>query len=394
MTNIADVGIECCGCHACEQVCKTEAVSLRENEEGFFYPSVSEHCNGCGICQKVCPVMNTPELNLPAQSYAAYSKDAVSLRRSSSGGIFMLLAEKIIESDGVVFGCAENTPGFPRHVAVGLRSDLPDLQGSKYTESDMKRIYLQVKEYLDRHRAVLFCGTPCQVAGLRNFVGKSEKLTTVDLICHGVPSRKMYREYLRWLSGKRKAVIRRFVFRSKKKHDWSLTFRAEMIKNGKEIFEERMASQSPYYRHYLCGLNCRESCYLCRFAQNKRAGDITLGDFWGIEKIDRDLYNRDGVSAVLINTAQGQRLWDMISDAVHKKAVDILMICKYNGQLNTPIARPAERDTVYRDVLIRGYDYAAKKYGNFPEQTANFFKDLIPNRIRQRIKQNFYNLLR
>ena len=360
---------------------------MQPDAEGFMQPVVASECIECGKCLRNCPVASPVSTDAPLEGFAAYLQNRDTLRNSSSGGIFVAIAEAILASGGVVFGCAEDLPGEPSHVVIEVRDELARLQGSKYVQSDLSGVFGQVVQYLNRNIPVLFAGTPCQVAGLLHFAGPRKNLYTIDLICHGVPSRKMYQAYLSWLEGVTNAKVKQFVFRSKKKHDWSLTYRVEMEANGKQRVQEKMASLSPYYSHFLKGLDYRESCYCCPFARTERVGDVTLGDFWGIENVLPSFRNTDGISAVLINSVKGRELWNWIQDRVVYESVDVAQIVARNGQLRAPTKRPPERDQIYGVLETQGYAGVVRMYENRKEIIVDSIKDCIPNRIRQKIKQ-------
>lgn len=386
MTVLDKLSLECCGCQACAQSCPKDAITLKENVEGFLYPEISDACIHCGKCVKVCPIIEKPELSQPIEGYAAYLKERKALRGSSSGGIFVAVAEEILNKGGAVFGCAETTPGEPAHIVIRSREELPLLQGSKYTQSNMTGVYRQVQEILDTGIPVLFSGTPCQVAGLLKFTGKRENLFTADIICHGVPSRKLYKAYLSWLEKETGSTVKQFLFRSKEKHDWSLTYRVELEKDGRTRTQEKIATLSPYYSHFLKGMTYRESCYVCPYAQSNRPGDLTLGDFWGIERVLPDFYNPDGMSAVLVNTQKGKNLWSAISENVVAQPVDTGLIIQNNGQLKAPTKRSPARDSIYTLLSEEGYQAVSKSYRSKKELLIDTVKDLIPNRVRQNIK--------
>lgn len=386
MTVLDKLERNCCGCRGCAQSCPKGAILFQENEEGFFYPVITEDCVNCGKCIAVCPVLNQPALSQPVEGYAAYLLNQKDLRYSSSGGIFVAIAEHVLSLGGTVFGCAETIPGEPGHIQICTKEELPLLQGSKYAQSNMGDIYRQAKVLLDEGTPVLFTGTPCQVAGLLNITGKRENLWTTDIICHGVPSRKMYKSYLSWLEKKTGSTVQNFRFRSKEKHDWSLTYRIQLEKKGRIYTQEKIATLSPYYSHFLQGVDYRESCYVCPYAQSNRPGDLTLGDFWGVERVLPDFYNADGVSAVLVNTPKGKELWDAISSHVTAQSVHVEQIIQNNGQLRAPTKRPSARNSIYNVLSECGYDAVAKVCRNPKETLVDTVKDWIPNRIRQNIK--------
>lgn len=384
---VESVGENCCGCRGCELVCPVNAITFREDSEGFFYPQVSDECISCGKCLKNCPISNPPKTAMAEHGYAAYFAHRDKLRKSSSGGMFAALAEWVLEQGGVVFGCGEEKPGYPQHMWICEKERVPVLQGSKYVQSDMTGVYAAVAEKLNSDVPVLFTGTPCQVAGLLQCVDPRENLYTADIICHGVPSRKMYREYLAWLEKKTGAQVQEFLFRSKDKHDWSLTFRVLLKKGNRVRKQEKMATFSPYYRHFLKGMDYRKSCYTCPFAQKERVSDLTLGDFWGIERVLPEFENPDGVSAVLVNTEKGEYLWEKLQNTVIAKEVPVELIVANNGQLKAPTKRSPYRDGIYKLLNEQGYDAVAKAYRNKKEEVIDGVKDMIPNRVRQKIKK-------
>lgn len=384
MNNIGIIGKRCCGCRSCEQICHLKAITFQENEEGFLYPTVGTACVSCGKCLKHCPINTRVKHDEGARGYAASLTNREALMNSSSGGVFYALAKVVLDKNGVVFGCAEDVPGKPHHVLVSSMDQLPRLQGSKYVESYIGSIYSDVKAALDSGKTVLFSGTPCQVAGVTNFVGKREKLYTVDIICHGVPSRKLYQKYLSYVEAKRNTPVSRFLFRSKHKHQWSLTY---LIEYSNKKHEEHIASLSPYYSHFLKAYNYRESCYTCPYASRIRPGDITIGDFWGVEAVDESLFSPDGVSAVLINTAHGQQLLDESSAELLLHEVNTEDIIKHNGQLRDPAVRPIVRDNYYDLLNKKGFDWLVKSLYDRKELLFDTIKDYFPNKIRHRIKK-------
>lgn len=388
MNNVAEIKNNCCGCHSCEQVCSVGAIRFQESAEGFFYPVVDEgKCISCGLCLKKCPANEPVYEGLSQKGYAAYFNNTDVLRKSSSGGMFSALATEVLENGGVVCGCAEEKPGQVFHKIINSIEDLKFLQGSKYVESDMSAVYSEVKENLKSGKVVLFSGTPCQVAGVKKFTGNPGNLITTDIICHGVPSRNLYNAYLDWFGKKNGGIVKEYSFRSKEKHDWSLTYRAVVEKGKKDKVYEAIGSLDPYYHHFLRGYNYRESCYVCKYACPERCGDITLGDFWGIENVAPDFYNCNGVSAVLLNSSKGEKLWEFLAGKVTTKQVDVSEIVKHNGQLNKPTQRPEVRDFIYKEFNENGVPFIAKKYKDKREFIFDSVRNLLPNRTRQKMKR-------
>ena len=393
MDNVSKVGLSCTGCHSCEQICTTKAIKLESNGDGFMYPSISDACIYCGLCSKFCHTLKDVQSCFPNSGYAAYLRDTSTLMNSTSGGVFWSMASYILSLKGIVIGCKESPAGFVAHTIIDKIEDLYQLQGSKYVESDLGAVYSTVKELILNDVVVLFSGTPCQVAGLKTFLGRDyNHLFTIDIVCHGVPSQTLYRDYLKWEETKNQGRIESFSFRSKLKHGWSLTYRIGIKRNNKTIEKEHLATLSPYYYQFLQGMNYRESCYSCKYAKNERVSDVTLGDFWGIENVDSEMNNLNGVSAVLINTQQGNILWKACAKDLEYKSVNVNSIISHNGQLRTPSKRPAERDMYYRDWSTKGFNYVAKHYVNSKLIVIDGVKDFIPNKYRQKIKKVIKNV--
>lgn len=387
--SIKVVGNNCCGCRACEQICMQYAISFIENNEGFLFPQVDVgKCNSCGLCQSRCPILR-PNVNKQSFFYkVAYNRNEKELKKSSSGGIFKIFANEAICRHGAVVGCAYNSRGMPEHIIVKDEDELIRLQGSKYIESDIGHIYSAVREELKLGTFVLFSGTPCQVAGLLNFLNhKYENLVTMDIICHGVPSRKLYASYIKWYEDLLDGKIESFDFRSKEKHGWSLTYQVKYLKNHKMKKIEKMASLSPYYEAFLNAETYRESCYHCPYASDKRPGDITVGDFWGVEKAYPEWFDLRGVSCVILNTSNGVKFWNDCKDKICSMDVDGSIVIKNNGNLREPSFRPEKRNYIYKELNHLGFAAIERKYLRCRNYWRDYIKDKIPNTIRYKIKK-------
>lgn len=270
----------CCGCGACVNVCPCDAIAMQEDESGFIYPVVDqERCVKCGLCRDVCVFTDKGVgANVEPEVYAAATKNSDIIMESSSGGIFTELAEAVIDKGGVVFGAAWAEDMTLHHIGVDNKDDLKRMRGSKYAQSSTDDTYRRVKSLLDDGRYVCYSGTPCQIAGLKAFLKTDyEKLLTLDVICHGVPSMKMLKDDLAYVSGKKGIKIKDVRFRDKS-YGWGVTGSIE----GDKASIKYDSGSSPYYFYFLNGEIYRESCYNCRFPSEGRQGDITLGDYWGI----------------------------------------------------------------------------------------------------------------
>ena len=389
-SSISIIKERCCGCSACEQKCPKRAISMKSSSEGFLYPALDESiCINCGLCLKVCPIHQPEKNTKDAQvGYASWVEDKEVLSNSSSGGIFYPLADFIISQNGYVCGCVNDETCLPKHILSNNHYDILKMQGSKYVESYLGDIFSQVKGKLEQGVKVLFTGTPCQNAGLKKYLGKEyDGLICVDIICHGVPSRLLFGEYLNLQEKKYGGKITEYYFRSKNKHDWSLTFRMKVLIGKKTKIVEHMASLDPYYYAFLQGMTYRESCYQCPYSCLERVGDITIGDFWGIENVDASLNNLEGVSAIILNSDKGKDVFDKVKNLLFSKEIPVSEIQKYNGNLNSPTKRPENRSVIYTKLNEVGFEKMAKQESKNNKYFVEYIKDCIPNRVRKKIKR-------
>lgn len=312
----------CCGCSACVQKCPRQCISIVEDEEGFLYPVVNkEDCIDCGLCEKVCPVIHQSEERKPLKTYAAKNKDEDIRMLSSSGGFFTLLAEEVIKEGGVVFGAKFDDRWEVKHDYTETIGGLHVFRSSKYVQSRIEDNYKKAESFLKSGRRVLFSGTPCQIAGLKRFLQKEyDNLLTVDFVCHGVPSPKVWRRYLTETVAhmcdknsvssdpisKENAHIKSISFRNKcsgwKKYSFALTLSATTrsgVKNTVSLVD--VFSQNIFMKGFLANLYLRPSCYTCPAKCGKSGSDITIGDLWGAPSIIGQDDDDRGTSLVLIN---------------------------------------------------------------------------------------------
>lgn len=269
----------CCGCNACAEICPKHCIEMREDRKGFFYPFVnSDLCIECGLCVKVCPfIKENNKYSWPITAYAAWNTEREAYLKSSSGGVAFVLSKFILENDGVVYGCSSNGLDIS-HIRVDNIHDIYKLQGSKYVQSNVHGIFAKVKQDIKKNYKVLFIGTPCQVAGLKNYIMKvPENLFLIDIICHGVPSQKMLKEHVHHILGERH--IERISFRNGT--DYVLK-----IYSDEGLSYEAKYWKDLYYKAFIDGITYPSNCYHCPFACEKRVGDITIGDFWGLKNIN------------------------------------------------------------------------------------------------------------
>lgn len=357
---------DCCGCSACAQRCPKQCISMKEDDEGFLYPQVdSSKCIDCHLCEKVCPVVHQAEPRMPMESYAAYNMDNIVRKDSSSGGVFTLLSEKIIDDGGVVFGATWNEKWQVVHTYTETKEGIVQFRGSKYVQSIIGETYKQAEAFLKSGRKVLFSGTPCQIAGLRLFLRKEyENLLTVDFICHGVPSPGVFRWYLQEeinnyaaRKGRKNSVsflpihsipkgdvlmpeglsINGIRFRDKcsgwKKFSFVLLL-AEASADGKQnsVSLSYTLEQNSFLKGFLNDLYLRPSCHKCPAKSLKSGSDITIADYWGYKDTTNIIDTDEGISAVLINTVKGQTEFDMLSLIKEKTTYDLIE--RINGAIN------------------------------------------------------------
>ena len=353
---------ECCGCTACEQICKKGAITMQEDSEGFFYPVIDkDQCINCGLCEKVCAISNSRYDNSKnPQVFASYHCDANERTKSSSGGIFFAIAQWIISQEGVVYGAAFDENLQLSHIGVDNLKDLEKLRGSKYLQSKMDNTYKEVKEQLKLGRWVYFVGTGCQVAGLKAFLRKQyPTLVTSDLVCHGTPSQKLFNMHIEYLGKKVKGNILEYKFRDSKQ--WGNYERFRYKKESK-IFEGLTGpfTLSPYIYSFEKLYTQRYSCYQCKFAQIPRQGDITLADYWGVKDFFPQIDAKNGVSLVLLNNEQGLNVWTQISGSLiyHKSHVEDG--ARYNNNLIRHTEEPEIRKDIYEKIQQLGYDRVAE----------------------------------
>ena len=309
LTNKAD----CCGCGACAQSCPKGCITMKKDGEGFLYPNVeAARCIECGLCERVCPILNKKTAGSgEVKAYAAYATEDDLRGKSSSGGLFALLAEEILSRGGCVAGAAFDEAFSVRHILVDNVQDLEKLRGSKYVQSRMEDTYLCVKEQLQKGRPVLFTGVGCQVAGLKSYLGKEhENLYTVDILCHGVPSPKVWEQYLREQEQSHGQKPSSISFRDKRS-GWRRSSISMKFADSAEYC--RWAGEDRYMQVFLRDICLRPSCHSCRFKAVPRLSDLTIGDAWGIEKCMPELDDDRGTSVVLVNSEKGQKLFDRIS---------------------------------------------------------------------------------
>lgn len=347
---------KCSGCHSCYTACPKHCITMIEDQEGFWYPEVDKNqCIDCGLCEKRCPILNDMKVDNQPQAYACYNKDESIRKESSSGGVFTLLATLVIEHGGIVYGASFNDENMVEHIEVDNVKDLSKLRGSKYVQSRIGDTYLKVREYLNQGRLVYFSGTPCQIDGLLAYLNKKYgNLILQDIICHGVPSPKVWKKYLEQFNIEKDA---RILFRDKSTGWDSYSFTIDQ----KDKFTQ-LSSQNEYMKVFLKDLCLRPSCYDCHSKSLHRNSDITLADFWGINNICPELYDNKGTSLVFINSEKGNELFNRIKKNIEYKAVNIDEASKYNPSSYQSVSLPKNRSKYMENIFSKDFNQYSRKY--------------------------------
>ena len=341
---------KCTGCAACYNKCPVGAISMQENEEGFLYPIIDkEKCTNCGICKEVCPIENINYLETKHKyAYALAANDEIR-KNSSSGGIFYLIANYILNNNGYVCGAAfSNDFQKVEHIIISKNEEIKKLQTSKYLQSKIGDSYKQIRELLEKECLVLFSGTPCQVEGLNKFLNKKyENLITIDILCHGVPSPKVWRYYLESIINNRK--IKNINFRAKDK-GWQSPLNLKIEYTNNEFFND-FSNINNYYKAFLSNLILRRSCSICEYTNLNRVSDITLGDFWGINKFNKKINDNKGLSLCLLNTEKGETIFDLIKKELKICcSVPIKYAIKGNPNLIRPSIENINRNLFFKNL--------------------------------------------
>ena len=365
----------CTGCTCCMNNCPKGAISFKEFSDGFEYPVIDQDkCIDCGLCKRTCPVLNTSKNASFNKCYVGYNKDFNERLNASSGSIFSLVANYTLDNKGIVVGAAFDEDNHLKHISVEKKEDLDLLRKSKYLQSDLDNIFKYIKEQI-KTRKVLFVGTPCQVAGLKMFLKKDyENLICIDLICHGVPSPKLFKKYLNEIERDNNSKVLNYNFRDKST-GWQSYSNTILLKNKKI---SQIHNDNNYMKLYLSDVATRESCYNCNFKLGNKYSDITLGDFWGVNNCYPDMYNEEGVSAVIINTQKGEVIFENIKYYIEYKKCLLDEIVQYNPSLKTSCINNNRRNAFFNDIDILSINDLVKKYVPKPK---------LRSRIKRQIKR-------
>lgn len=350
------IGIKssCSGCGACSNICPKQCIKMVHDREGFCYPQIDAiECISCGLCEKVCPIINrkADEKNKKKEAYACINLNEKIRLESSSGGVFSILAERVIERGGKVYGATFTENKMVKHIGIGTVDELHRLRGSKYLQSNIGETYKTIKEELDRGKEILFSGTPCQNAGLRSFLGKEyEKLYCIDFICHGVPSPYVWKKYMEALREQSEESLNKELnpnFRSKDK-GWIRFSVSIPYSHGKEY--KKTFDKDLYMKTFLRNISLRPSCYKCKFKPSDDISDITIADFWGGDKVMPEMFDDKGMSLVVINSSKGEEIFNSIKKYLNYKKTDLEKAVAYNSSYFKPATLNAKREYFFDNI--------------------------------------------
>ena len=351
----------CTGCWACANGCPAGCISMEPDEEGFLYPKIdAAACTDCGLCRRVCPAARSVpvEGDVP-KAYALHALDRELLEGSASGGGSALLAQRMLERGGVVFGAVFDEAFLVYHGRIENMAELERFQGSKYPQSAVGDVYRQTKALLERGTPVLFTGTPCQIAGLRAYLARDyEGLLCQDLICHSVPSPRVWRAYLSELERAHGGRAASVCFRHKAEGWTRYQFRVEFTDGEAAVMPGK---DNPYMQAFLGGLICRPSCHQCPFKGLSRPSDITLADFWGVKQICREALERQGTTLALVHTEKGAAALEALRERAAVTEVDPVAAVTYNRAVLRPSPAAPRRKMFWRAYRGNGLEEIARR---------------------------------
>lgn len=380
---------KCCGCSACANICPKKCISMQSDGEGFLYPVTNTaECVACGLCEMICPIVHRNERlqnGTVLETFGGNTKNGQLRRNSSSGGIFGVLAKNILDENGVVVGAAFSEDFYSvHHICIETEEKLYRLQGSKYLQSEIGDIYKKVKDFLSQGRRVMFTGTPCQVAGLKSYLGKEyDNLFTQDVICHGVPSPTVWKKYVQNREKVSGGAVQKMSFRYKK-YGWKTYSVFFEFPNNTEYV--RKLSADPYMQVFLRNIDLRPSCYDCAFRNGTSGSDITLADYWGVQNENPELDDDKGTSLIIIHTQKGLDTFQKIQSELNVKPIEFENAIKHNPSYYESVKRPEKREPFFKEVQNGNIEKVMKKYAppvSFMRRVFQKFKSVVKKLLRK-----------
>jgi coenzyme F420-reducing hydrogenase beta subunit len=353
---------KCCGCTACVSICPKNCIEMESDFEGFLYPKVNEDiCIDCGMCERVCPILNKKEAcKFALQSYVVRTKEYSVLLASTSGGFITPLAEWVVNCGGVMCGAVYDNNFYVSHEIIG--EGYSRLQGSKYVQSNLNDCFLHIKEHLEYNQMVCFIGTTCQVYGLKSYLGKDYiNLLTVDLVCHGVPSPKLWDKYLEFQKNKYRSDITEVSFRNKTYGYHSGTMKIK-FSNGKVYYGS--ARVDPMLKSFFTEIASRPSCYKCNFKTVNRCSDFTIYDCWHAAQLVKGIKDDDkGYTNLVVQSKKGLEVLKEISDRYEIYQTDTDRAIELDGSMVCHSAIPHQkREDYYKGLDNEQLDLHIKKF--------------------------------
>lgn len=348
---------QCCGCRACEQICPKSCIKMIEDEEGYVYPTIDkEKCIKCGLCKKICPMLGSKPIENQNHKkyYRLVAKNDETIEKSSSGGAFTTLVKAILNNNlgkkYKIYGCTLGNDMIAKHISIDNYKLIDRFRKSKYVQSDLEQCYTQIRKELIEDEIVIFTGTPCQVAGLKKFLGNktTENLYTIDLICHGVPSQKIFQSYIRELENNYNSKIVSFQFRERIKIGVRIDSLGVKVQFENDETLKQYSFQNLYMQGFFKGLYYRPCCETCPFSSTQRVSDFTIGDFWGIEKIHKELNPHKGISLCLVNSEKGKKIVKQLSNLVDLKEENLEIAIENNRNLSKPSEFSKDRKEFFK----------------------------------------------
>lgn len=374
---------QCVGCSACSNICPQKCIEMKKDKLGFMIPYVDKtQCINCGMCDRVCPIQEGNDLkneieDFTTEYYAGWAHPNFMNDNSTSGGIATLLSKIFIQKGKVVGARFSQDFRTVEHIIVDDDMMCDQLAGSKYVQSNTEKVFPQIRRILDSGEKILYIGTACQVAGLKKYVGENrlKNLYTIDFMCHGVPSPEIWKKYVDYIETKQNSNLVSYNFRSKDK-GWGVIRASAKFSNNKNWIQR--GDFNLFHSWFGKHLSLRDSCFTCFFRSEKRVSDLTIADFWGIEKYYPNLSRKQGVSAIIVNSIKGKKLIDMVQ---HEQKIELYevshdSIWKTRSTALKNFSEPTQRSFFINDFISLPFDVFVRKY---PSKT---YKDLIKEKMK------------